>query len=31
VFDRADTNHDGVIDASEMAGFRAAVAKMRGQ
>lgn len=31
VFNRGDTNHDGVIDAGEMAGFRAALAKMKGQ
>jgi len=29
-FDRADTNHDGVIDASEMAALRTNLAAMRG-
>jgi hypothetical protein len=31
LFDRADTNHDGVIDAQELAAFRAAVAARRAQ
>jgi len=30
-FDRADANHDGVIDASEMAALRANLAAMRGE
>jgi Ca2+-binding EF-hand superfamily protein len=31
LFDRADTNHDGVIDAQELAAFRAVVAARRSQ
>lgn len=31
MFDRADTNHDGVIDAGELAAFRAVIAARRAQ
>jgi Ca2+-binding EF-hand superfamily protein len=31
MFDRADTNHDGVIDAGELAAFRAVVAARHAQ
>ena len=31
VFDQCDKNHNGVIDADEIAGFRAALAKMQGR
>jgi Ca2+-binding EF-hand superfamily protein len=31
MFDRADTNHDGVIDAAELAAFRAVIAARRAQ
>ena len=31
IFQRADTNHDGVVDAAELAAFRSAVTARRGQ
>jgi Ca2+-binding EF-hand superfamily protein len=31
LFDRADTNHDGVIDAQELAAFRAVIAARKSQ
>ena len=31
LFDRADTNHDGVIDARELAAFRAVIAARKSQ